>query len=211
MDYEPAGRCSPRTSAAGAISTAAWLRETFGVRSIMDNDANVGALGEAITARAAAAAALLHDSVHRHRRRNSHRGGVYRGADSYAGEIGHVTIRPDGPECLCGSAAVSSECAPACGWSATMARTAQELMQDPAFVAALRGGSGQGLESAIMLLNPARIVIGGGISKAGDALFVPLRAEWAARSRLATGADRRGARGVSAMTASSGALTNWPG
>ena len=28
-----------------------------------------------------------------------------------------------------------------------------------------------------MLLNPARIVIGGGISKAGDALFVPLRAE----------------------------------
>ena len=34
-----------------------------------------------------------------------------------------------------------------------------------------------GLKSAIMLLNPARIVIGGGISKAGDALFGPLRAE----------------------------------
>jgi glucokinase len=28
-----------------------------------------------------------------------------------------------------------------------------------------------------MLLNPARIVIGGGISKAGDRLFLPLRAE----------------------------------
>jgi glucokinase len=28
-----------------------------------------------------------------------------------------------------------------------------------------------------MLLNPERIVIGGGISKAGDRLFVPLRAE----------------------------------
>jgi glucokinase len=28
-----------------------------------------------------------------------------------------------------------------------------------------------------MLLNPARIVIGGGISKAGDRLFEPLRAE----------------------------------
>ena len=28
-----------------------------------------------------------------------------------------------------------------------------------------------------MLLNPARIVIGGGISKAGDKLFVPLREE----------------------------------
>jgi glucokinase len=28
-----------------------------------------------------------------------------------------------------------------------------------------------------MLLNPARIVIGGGIAKAGDALLVPLRCE----------------------------------
>jgi len=28
-----------------------------------------------------------------------------------------------------------------------------------------------------MLRNPARVVIGGGISKAGDALFGPLRAE----------------------------------
>jgi glucokinase len=34
-----------------------------------------------------------------------------------------------------------------------------------------------GLKSAIMILNPARIVIGGGISKAGDKLFAPLRAE----------------------------------
>jgi glucokinase len=35
----------------------------------------------------------------------------------------------------------------------------------------------QGLKGAVMILNPARIVIGGGIPKAGDALFVPLRAE----------------------------------
>ena len=35
----------------------------------------------------------------------------------------------------------------------------------------------QGLKAAIMLLNPARVVIGGGIAKAGDALFIPLRAE----------------------------------
>ena len=34
-----------------------------------------------------------------------------------------------------------------------------------------------GLKAAIMLLNPQRIVIGGGISKAGDRLFVPLRRE----------------------------------
>ena len=34
-----------------------------------------------------------------------------------------------------------------------------------------------GLKAAVMLLNPARIVIGGGIAKAGDRLFVPLREE----------------------------------
>ena len=40
-----------------------------------------------------------------------------------------------------------------------------------------------GLKAVIMLLNPARIVIGGGIAKAGDKLFGPLRAECGARSR----------------------------
>jgi glucokinase len=34
-----------------------------------------------------------------------------------------------------------------------------------------------GLKAAIMILNPQRIVIGGGIAKAGDRLFLPLRAE----------------------------------
>ena len=38
-------------------------------------------------------------------------------------------------------------------------------------------GLARGLKAAVMLLNPARIVIGGGFSKAGDALFVPLRTE----------------------------------
>jgi glucokinase len=35
----------------------------------------------------------------------------------------------------------------------------------------------RGIKAAIMILNPARIVIGGGISNAGDALFIPLRDE----------------------------------
>jgi glucokinase len=28
-------------------------------------------------------------------------GKIWRGADGWAGEIGHLTIRPEGPECLC--------------------------------------------------------------------------------------------------------------
>jgi len=56
-------------------------------------------------------------------------------------------------------------------------RPAAELLRDPEFVQRYVVDLAMGLKAAIMLLNPARIVIGGGISKAGDALFVPLRAE----------------------------------
>src|SRR5260370_13478423 len=56
-------------------------------------------------------------------------------------------------------------------------RTAEELMQDASFVREYVVALARGLKAAIMLLNPARIVIGGGIGKAGDSLFVPLREE----------------------------------
>jgi glucokinase len=50
-------------------------------------------------------------------------------------------------------------------------------MLEPDFVQRYVVDVSLGLKAAIMLLNPARIVIGGGIAKAGDRLFVPLRAE----------------------------------
>jgi glucokinase len=50
-------------------------------------------------------------------------------------------------------------------------------MQDPKFVKRYVVDLALGLKAAIMLLNPQRIVIGGGISKAGELLFEPLRAE----------------------------------
>ena len=56
-------------------------------------------------------------------------------------------------------------------------RPASELLRDPLFVERYVVDLARGIKAAIMLLNPARIVIGGGISKAGDALFVPLRQE----------------------------------
>jgi glucokinase len=56
-------------------------------------------------------------------------------------------------------------------------RSASELFHDPEFVQRYAVDLARGLKAAIMLLNPARIVIGGGIAKAGDRLFVPLRAE----------------------------------
>jgi hypothetical protein len=61
-------------------------------------------------------------------------------------------------------------------------RPASELLRDPAFVERYVRDLALGLKAAIMLLNPARIVIGGGISKAGDRLFVPLRRSCRGRS-----------------------------
>ena len=85
-----------------------------------------------------------------------HKGGVYRGADSYAGEIGHLTIRPDGPECLCGATAALSVFAAACGSSATTAKTAKELIQDPAFVGTLCRRSRLGAEIGDHVIEPGK-------------------------------------------------------
>jgi glucokinase len=52
-------------------------------------------------------------------------------------------------------------------------------MEDPTFVERYVVDVAQGLKTVIMVLNPARIVIGGGIAKAGGRLFVPLRKELA--------------------------------
>jgi glucokinase len=106
-----------------------------------------------------------------------HRGLIYRGADSYAGEIGHLTVRPDGPDCLCGARGCFERLCCGLWLERDHGRPAKELVQDQAFLARYVVDLALGLKSAIMLLNPARMVIGGGISKAGDALFGPLRAE----------------------------------
>ena len=72
----------------------------------MDNDANVGALGEYHSGAGMGADPLLYMTP----LSTGIGGGIvsngkpYRGADSYGGELGHLTIAPNGPECLCGSA-----------------------------------------------------------------------------------------------------------
>jgi glucokinase len=50
-------------------------------------------------------------------------------------------------------------------------------MRDAEFVRRYVVDLALGLKACIMLFNPARIVIGGGISKAAEALFAPLRDE----------------------------------
>jgi glucokinase len=155
-----------------------FVRTEIGVPAVMDNDANVGALGEAHYGAGSGFDPLFYMTLSTGIGGGIvHRGGVYRGADSYAGEIGHMTIRPGGPDCLCGSNGCFERMCCGLWLERDHGRPAKELVYDAAFVEHYVADLALGLKSAIMLLNPARIVIGGGISKAGDALFEPLRAE----------------------------------
>lgn len=155
-----------------------FVRELIGAPVIMDNDANAGAIGEAHSGAGRDCSPLFYMTLSTGIGGGIYdRGHIWRGADSYGGEIGHLTIRPDGPECLCGARGCFERMC--CGlWLARdYGRSARDLMQDPAFVERYVVDLALGLKAAIMLLNPQRIVIGGGIAKAGDRLFLPLRAE----------------------------------
>jgi glucokinase len=155
------------------------LEELLHVPVALDNDANAGALGEARYGAGRGARPLFYMTL------STGIGGgivledgrVYRGADSWAGEIGHIILHPDGPECLCGARGCFERICGGLWLERDHGKPARELLEDPEFVASYVVDLAQGLKAAIMLLNPARIVIGGGIAQAGDRLFAPLRLE----------------------------------
>lgn len=154
------------------------LARAFGAPTIMDNDANVGALGEALYGAGRGSSSLFYMTLS-----TGIGGGIYfdgkiwRGADSYAGELGHLTIRPDGPECLCGARGCFERMCSGLWLEKDYGKLAKELLQDPAFVRRYVVDLALGLKACMMILNPARIIIGGGIAKAGESLFGPLREE----------------------------------
>jgi glucokinase len=155
-----------------------FVQAELDIPAIMDNDANVGALGESAYGAGRGFDPLFYMTLSTGIGGGMvTRGEVYRGADSYAGEIGHLTIQPDGPECLCGARGCFERMCCGLWMERDFGRSARELLKDPAFVRQYVVNLARGLKSAIMLLNPARIVIGGGISKAGPELFEPLREE----------------------------------
>ena len=155
-----------------------FLSRALEVPAIMDNDANAGAVGEATYGAGRGHSPLFYMTLS-----TGIGGGIYsdgkiwRGADGWAGEIGHVCIRPDGPECLCKARGCFERLCCGLWLERDYGKPAKELLRDPNFVARYVVDLAQGLKACIMLLNPSRIVIGGGISNAGEALFGPLREE----------------------------------
>ena len=146
--------------------------------AVIDNDANVGALGESRYGAGRGLPSLFYLTL------STGIGGgivlqgeIVRGADSYAGEIGHTNLVPDGPDCLCGSRGCFERMCCGLWLERDYGIPARQLLTDPNFVRRYVVYLARGLKTALMLLNPHRIVIGGGIAKAGDALFIPLREE----------------------------------
>ena len=170
--------CSTHVAGWTDFDLVGAIRERLGVNAVMDRDTMVGALGEGnygagigarplfyITISTGIGGGLLTDD------------GLYHGADSFSCEIGHHTVRPDGPECLCGARGCLERLCSGLWLERDHGQPASKLLRDPAFTKAYVKPLAQGLKNCIMFLNPARIVVGGGLSKAGEMLFRPLHEE----------------------------------
>ncbi|MFE2308491.1 ROK family protein, partial [Streptomyces sp. NPDC059411] len=111
-------------------------------------------------------------------------------AHGYAGEIGHIVVRPGGPACGCGQRGCLETLASASAVSRAWAAASGDPEADAADCAkavesgdararevwlAAIGALADGLVTAITLLDPRTLIIGGGLAEAGETLFTPLR------------------------------------
>ncbi|WP_420082408.1 ROK family protein [Streptomyces sp. JL4002] len=117
-------------------------------------------------------------------------GRIEAGAHGYAGEIGHIVVRPGGPACGCGQHGCLETLASAAAVSRAWAAASGDPEADAADCAkavasgderarevwaAAVGALADGLVTAITLLDPHTLIIGGGLAEAGETLFTPLR------------------------------------
>ncbi|MFG2329695.1 ROK family protein [Streptomyces sp. NPDC048604] len=118
------------------------------------------------------------------------------GAHGYAGEIGHIVVRPGGVPCGCGQRGCLERYASASAVTAAWAEASGDPDADAADCAkAVESGDpaavqvwqtavdalADGLVTALTLLDPRTLIIGGGLAEAGETLFAPLRAAVEAR------------------------------
>ncbi len=167
------------------------LQAEIGVPAIVDNDANVGAMGELVYGAGRGLKSLVYYTV------STGIGGgivldgdVYRGANGNAGELGHVPILRDRPRCACGNVGcLESLCSgPAI---ATRGRTRMKragLTAKDVFDCARNGDPvalkvveetadylGMAIAAIVNTIAPELVVVGGGVAKAGRILFERLR------------------------------------
>ncbi|MFC9745423.1 ROK family transcriptional regulator [Streptomyces niveus] len=162
----------------------------LGVPVYVDNDANLGALGELvwgsgrgvkdlayIKVASGVGAGLVID------------GQIYRGPGGTAGEIGHITLDESGPVCRCGNRGCMETFTAARyvlpllrsshGRDLTMERVVQLAREgDPGcrrVIADVGRHIGSGVANLCNLLNPSRVVLGGDLAEAGELVLAPIR------------------------------------
>lgn len=183
------------------------IANEIGLDAVLDNDANAAALGEYWLGAGKEVESLLALTLGTGIGGGIVLGGrVYHGASDVAGEVGHMTLDPTGRRCNCGNygclEAYASGPAIAAraveGLRSGVASVLPELADGdlPAVTAetvyqAILAGDlyakevmretatflGTGIANLINILNPEMVVISGGVTRAGDHLFEPLRSE----------------------------------
>lgn len=156
------------------IQLSARLQQELGLPVIADNDANVAALGEYeraipgerdpllyVTVSTGVGAAIVLD------------GEVLRGAHSLAGELGHLTVGHD-ELCNCGQRGCLERVVSGYWIERDHGAPAADYLADPDRYDSWIAHLSQGLWSSVTLLDPAVIVIGGGMAAQGDRLSTAL-------------------------------------
>jgi glucokinase-like ROK family protein len=176
----------------------------FAAPVFVDNDVNVMALGEHWGGVAKGVADVIFVKIGTGIGSGIIVGGhLHRGAQGCAGDFGHICVDPDGPLCSCGNTGCLEAMAAAPAIVLQAERCAREGESPPLMAhlqekgeltmkdvgeAARRGDYcalttirrsgrliGQTLASAVNVLNPSMIVIGGGVSRVGHALLAEVR------------------------------------
>ncbi|MFD9792069.1 ROK family protein [Streptomyces sp. NPDC059070] len=164
-----------------------------------ENEANLGALAEYWNA-GQPAETVVHVSAETGIGAALIIGGrLFRGARGFAGELGHIPVQPDGPGCACGARGCLEQFAGKAAVLRQAGLAQHDLAQagDPVALLAERAGAGHAptlraldhagralglaLASAVELIDPDSLVLGGAYTELADWLLPSVRAELAAR------------------------------
>ncbi|WP_368254822.1 ROK family protein [Clostridium paraputrificum] len=172
------------------------LKEKYNIPVYLDNDANAAAIGEYMFGAGKGKNSIVYFTVSTGVGGGAVLDGkVYRGHTSNALEIGHTTVDPNGPRCNCGNLgcleAMSSGTAIAKKGKEAVSTNVETSLKNhdtvtsyEVFKEAEAGDEvakdiidnaltylGIGVANAIATFDPEMIIIGGGVSKAGDIVF----------------------------------------
>ncbi|MFZ3473576.1 ROK family transcriptional regulator [Streptomyces sp. 4.24] len=166
------------------------LSRRLGVPVYVDNDANLGALGELVWGSGRGVKDLAYIKVASGVGAGLViNGQIYRGPGGTAGEIGHITLDESGPVCRCGNRGCLETFAAARyvlpllqsshGPELTMERVVELAREgDPGcrrVITDVGRHIGSGVASLCNLLNPSRVVLGGSLADAGELVLAPIR------------------------------------